>query len=417
MATDVVQADDSLAGVLDLVRTGRAVTRPEIGRLTGLGRHVVTQRVGHLIESGLLDESALGASTGGRAPRELHLASRAGCVLVAELGATTLDVAVADLDGHLLRQRHEQTDVARGPDVVLARVGQLFDELTAQEPSPVWGVGIGLPGPVEWATGRAVSPPIMPGWDRYPVRSHFAERYRVPVWVDNDVNVMALGELRRGLGRGSEHMMYVKVGTGIGAGLISNGQMHRGAQGTAGDIGHVAVAGGGYDVVCRCGRRGCLEAVAGGAAIAREGGRAAADGASAYLAGLVAEGRAIDAEAVVSGAAHGDGTCVELLTASGELVGETLAQMVNMFNPSLIVLGGRVALAGEPYVAAVRRRVFGRSLPLATRDLTIALSPLGEEAGMRGAALMVVDELFSHRRLGAWIAQGSSVGRPDLAER
>lgn len=412
---DGESADDSLASLLDLVRSGTAVTRPAIGKLTGLGRHVVAQRVGHLVDSGLLDESVSGLSTGGRVPRQLRLASGAGCVLMAQLGATDMEVGVADLDGALLAERRETTDVALGPERVLDRVRQVFDEVLADVVPPVWGVGIGLPGPVEWASGWAVSPPIMPGWDRYPVRSYFADRYQVPVWVDNDVNVMALGELRRGLGRGVEQMIYVKVGTGIGAGLVSNGRMHRGAQGTAGDFGHVTVTNEPTAVLCRCGRRGCLETLAGGAAIARSGRLAAADGSSPYLAALLADGATIDVAAVVTGAAHGDGVCVELLAASAELVGDSLSLMVDIFNPSLILLGGRVTRSGESYVANVRRRVFGRSLPLATRDLTIALSPLGDEAGLRGAALMVIDELFSRRRLGSWISQGTPSGRPYLA--
>lgn len=416
MSAETLLADDSLARVLDLVRSGAAVTRPEIGRAAGLGRHVVTQRVADLVATGLVVEPTLGASTGGRAPRELRLASDAGCVLVADLGATELSVAVTDLDGRVLSEHHEPTDVGRGPRAVLATVCERFDDLAASQSSPVWGIGLGLPGPVEWSSGHAVSPPIMPGWDRYPVRDHLSERYRVPVWVDNDVNVMALGELRRGLGHGLAHMIYVKVGTGIGAGLISNGSLHRGAQGTAGDIGHVSVGGAGAarDVVCRCGRRGCLEAVAGGAAIARDGARAAVDGSSPYLADVLARGDAVDVEGVVAGAAHGDAACVDVLTASGELVGEILARMVNMFNPSLIVLGGRVSAAGDPYLATVRRCVLERSLPLATADLTIAISRLGEQAGLRGAASMVVDELFSRRHLRAWIEAGSPVGLPHL---
>lgn len=414
--TEALAADDSLATVLEVVRTGTAVTRPEIGRVTGLGRHVVTQRVAQLVDSGLLDEGALAPSTGGRAPRELRLAAGAGCVLVAELGATRLDAAVADLDGHLLVQHHEAMDIADGPEAVLTRVRGVFDRLGGDVPA-VWGIGIGLPGPVEFATGRAVSPPIMPGWDQYPVREHLADHYRVPVWVDNDVNLMALGELRRGVGRGAEHLIFVKVGTGIGAGLVSNRQLHRGAQGTAGDIGHVAVVGDDEHVLCRCGRRGCLEAVAGGAAIAREGLRAATDGTSAHLAGLLRAGHRVDAEAVIAGATHGDSTCVDLLVDSGTRVGDVLAGMVNLFNPSTIVLGGRVARGGESYVATVRSRVFGRSLPLATKDLGIVLSPLGDEAGLRGAAFMVLDELFSRRQLGAWVSDGSPAGRPELASR
>lgn len=402
-------ADDSLATVLDLVRSGAAVTRPELVRFTGLGRHVVTQRVAQLIEVGLLTDGALGPSTGGRAPRELRLSAEAGCILVAQLGAKHLDVAVTDLDGGLLAHHHGAIDVAEGPEPVLQRVSQSFEELRAQVSSPLWGIGVGLPGPVEFSTGRVVSPPIMPGWDEYPVREHFAERYGVPVWVDNDVNLMALGELRLGVGRGIQNLLFVKVGTGIGAGLVSNGRLHRGAQGAAGDIGHIAVLASEHAVLCRCGRRGCLEAVAGGAAIAREGLRAAQDGTSAYLASALADGLSIDAERVIAGAARGDGVCGDLLMRSGDVVGDALSRVINVLNPSVLVLGGRVVQSGEAYAAAIRGRVFAQSLPLATRDLSIVVSPLGDGAGMRGAAHMVLDELFSRRYLATWVGRGRPV--------
>ncbi len=131
-------------------------------------------------------------------------------------------------------------------------------------------MGAGLPGPVEFAEGRPVVPPIMPGWDGYPVRERLSARYQVPAWVDNDVNVMALGELRAGIGRGEQELLYIKVGTGIGAGVVSRGRLHRGAQGAAGDIGHVSVLDD-DSVLCRCGNTGCLEALVGGYALARDG--------------------------------------------------------------------------------------------------------------------------------------------------
>ena len=141
-------------------------------------------------------------------------------------------------------------------------------------PGALWGIGIGVPGPVEFATGRPVSPPIMPGWDGYPIRERFAARYGAPVWVDNDVNVLALGEWRSGVAAGHDDVVVVKIGTGIGAGIISGGRLHRGAQGSAGDVGHIQVVDD-PAVVCRCGNIGCLEALAGwrGARAARRGGR------------------------------------------------------------------------------------------------------------------------------------------------
>jgi predicted NBD/HSP70 family sugar kinase len=253
----------------------------------------------------------------------------------------------------------------------------------------------------------------MPGWDGYPVRDRLAARYDVPVWVDNEVNLMALGEWRGGVAEGEQDVVYIKVGTGIGAGLISGGRLHRGAQGCAGDIGHVAV----LDdpaVVCRCGHVGCLEALAGGAALAREGAAAARNGQSPYLADLLSSGRPIEAVDVGRGASHGDQASLELLQQSARLVGDTLARIVNFYNPALIVVGGGVAAAGDRWLATIRESVYRRSLPLATRDLRIIRSPLDDRAGLMGGAFMVVDELFSRERLGRWIGRGSPAGRPDL---
>ena len=396
-AVSVLAGDtiESLVSVLDAVRVSGATTRPEIARLTGLGRNVVTDRAGQLITAGLFTEGALGRSTGGRAPRELRFNAAAGVILVAELGATSIEVAAADLAGSISMARGEDADVTLGPAHILGRVAELFDELVDALPGDahVWGVGVGLPGPVEFDTGTPVSPPIMPGWDGFDVRSFFATRYHAPVWVDNDVNVMALGELRGGLATGHRDVVFVKIGTGIGAGVVSRGLLHRGAQGCAGDIGHVAV---GESVVqCRCGQLGCLEALAGGYALGRDGLELARSGGSPSLADDLAEGRRITAQAVVDAALRGDPAARGLVTGSARLVGEALARIVNFFNPSLILIGGGVASAGDLYLRQVRLAVLDRSLPLATRSLQILQSPLADRAGLRGAAFMVVDELLS----------------------
>lgn len=409
---------DTLVSVLDLVRSGRACTRPDLVRRSGLGRTVVTQRVQQLLDARLLVEGALGPSSGGRAPRELGFHADAGHLLVAEIGSTTLTVAVADLAGTLLTQRQVAADVTRGPEPMLARIEELFAAMLAERPAgapPVWGIGVGVPGPVEFATGRTIAPPIMPGWDGYPVRERLAGAFGVPVWVDNDVNLMALGELRAGLARGERDVVLIKIGTGIGAGLVSGGRLHRGAQGCAGDVGHVAVVDD-TDVVCRCGKTGCLEALAGGAALARDAEAAAVSGASPYLATLAEEGRPLDARDVSRAAQHGDPFSVGLLTRSGRLVGGMLATLVNFYNPSLIIIGGGVAASGDLLLAAVREAVYRRSLPLATRHLRIMQSPLSDRAALTGAAATVVDELLSQELLARWIPLGSPAGHPELAE-
>lgn len=408
---------ESLVTVLELVRQRGATTRPEIARSLGLGRNVVTQRVGHLLDTGLVEEGELASSTGGRAPRGLRFSAEAGLVLAAEVGATSITAAVTDLSGRTLAEREEPADVSNGPTVVLDRIQVVFDDLLASlgRRSGVWGVGVGLPGPVEFASGRPVSPPIMPGWDGFPVRDVLAARYDAPVWVDNEVNVIALGEHLAGIARAERDFVCIKVGTGIGAGLVSGGRLHRGAQGCAGDIGHVIVAPD-SGVVCRCGNVGCLEALAGGAALAREGTSAARDGRSRYLATLLDQGKKIESVDVGAAAAHGDPVGIELLAGSARLVGGAVANIVNFFNPSLVVLGGGVVSAGDLYTAAVREVVYRRSMPLASRDLRIARSHLGHRAGVLGAASMVVEELFSPPRLTAWLDIGAPSGRPDLAD-
>lgn len=390
---------------LDAVRLHGARSRSEIAERTGLGRAVVAQRVGELLAQGILEEPGSGPSTGGRPPRRLRFAAGAGCILAADQGATSIDVALADLDAGIVAHHAEPSDVAVGPEATLERIEQLFDRLLAEHPGrPVWGIGLGIPGPVEFETGRPVSPPIMPGWDNYPVRDRFEERYDAPTWVDNDVNIMAVGDWRRGIARGHRNVVFVKIGTGIGAGLISDGMPHRGAQGAAGDIGHIQI-GDERSVTCRCGNVGCLEALAGGQAIARDAELLARSGRSDLLAAILERDGSISAEQVADAARRGDNASVELFARAGRLVGGVLASIVNFFNPSLIVVGGGVAGAGDGLLAAIRENVYRRSLPLATRDLQIVRSELGGRVGVIGAAATVADELFSRDQLSATLAR------------
>ena len=272
----------SLLRIVNMVRAGDASTRPEIGRVTGLGRGVVTQRVDHAIEMGYLEDGEFGPSSGGRAPRTLRFRGDRGRIVVCALGALHIHVGVAMLEGDILEQTAPRLGHLRGPGRDARDGAGMIDEVLARTPDvPVWGIAVGVPGPVDFASGRPVAPPIMPGWNGFDMRRRFEERYEAPVWVDNDVNLLALSERSR---RGDEHLdlIYCKIGSGIGAGLLSQGRIHRGANGAAGDIGHVRVAG--SDALCRCGKVGCLEAVAGGWALVRDAEVAVAEGATGALA-------------------------------------------------------------------------------------------------------------------------------------
>jgi glucokinase-like ROK family protein len=408
---------DSLAAVLAAIRTTAGTTQPLLTQQVGLGRSVVAARIAELEAAGLVVQAGMGPSTGGRAPRQLRLRAEAGVVVGVDIGATFMEIGLADLGGQVLDHLEEAVDVADGPEVVLSRVEQAIDELLTRNPGvgEIWGVGIGVPGPVEFSSGLPVAPPIMPGWDGYPIRERFASRLGAPTWVDNDVNLLALGELRTNP-RAAEvgDLLFVKIGTGIGAGLVSGGRLHRGTNGCAGDIGHVAVAEA-ENVICRCGNSGCLEAVAGGAAIAREGRRLAETGGSAVMAEMLAASGDISTADVLRSAERGDPAARALLSRAGRLVGGTLATLVSFFNPGLVVLGGGVVLSGDHVLAAVREAVYRRSLPLATRTLRIEFSTIGQAAGLAGAVHLVLDELFAPHRLAQWLPWNSPAGRPELA--
>ncbi len=407
---------DALVTVLDEVRLGRSSSRSELVTSTGLGRAIVARRVQELIDRGLLTEGDVGRSTGGRPPRQLVFRGDAGHVLVADLGATSIDVAVTSLDGRILGHHDEPARIEDGPERCLERVDALFETLLATSPDipgRLWGVGIGVPGPVEFEWGRPTSPPIMPGWDGYPIRERFTRRYGAPVWVDNDVNLLALGELRSGVAAGHDNVVVIKIGTGIGAGIISGGRIHRGARGSAGDVGHIQVTDD-ASVVCRCGNIGCLEALAGGAALGDAGQQAALDGESSRLRLALDQHGAVTAEDVARAASAGDPVAIDLLLLAGSRIGAMLASVVNFFNPSLVVIGGGVANSPEQLLSAIRTAVYRRSLPLATRDLSIQRSSLGGLAGVIGASSLVVDQLSARHAIAGWIEAGDPASTPDL---
>jgi predicted NBD/HSP70 family sugar kinase len=367
--------------VLQLIRDREGMTRSDLARITGLARSTVAQRVDALLAHELVHEAGGTASTGGRPPTLLTFNHRAGVVLVADLGATHSRLAASDLAGAPLAEEAFDLDIAAGPEQVLGLVDEHFAALLGElgrAPEDVRGIGIGVPGPVAFHKGQPVKPPIMPGWNGFPIPRWFAGRYDAPVLVDNDVNIMALGEHWANW-RETEHLMFVKVGTGIGCGIVAGRAIHRGAQGAAGDIGHIRLAGH-EDVVCHCGNLGCVEAVAGGGALAR---RLSEAGIEAH-----------DSRDVVRLVRADDATAVRMVREAGRYLGEVLASCVNFFNPGVIVIGGDVGEAPE-LLAGVREVTIQRSLPLATGELAIVSSRLGDRAGVVGAAIMVVEHVLA----------------------
>jgi glucokinase len=373
----------SRAGDLfQLLRDGHARTRAELAITTGLARSTVASRIDALMNSGLVGPAGEASSSGGRPPSRFAFNPAARVVLAVDVGATHVIVAVTDLGGTVLAERRLAQEVADGPDVVLGRVVAAGRELLAEAGrslEDLAGIGIGLPGPVEHDSGRPIKPPIMPGWDGFDVVRYMQRSLPVPVLVDNDVNIMALGE-RTAYWPDHDNLLFIKIATGIGAGIISSGELQRGANGTAGDLGHVRVPRG-DDVLCRCGNYGCLEALASGPAVARQ----------LQVQGLAAS----NGGDVLHLVADGNLPAIQALRQAGRDVGDVLATVVNLLNPSMIVIGGSMGEAGEHLVAGIREVVYRRSLPLATSHLRIGISMAGDQAAILGASQMVTQHVLS----------------------
>ena len=380
-------SSDSAAGIgamelFQLLRDGTPRTRAELAKSTGLARSTIATRVDELMRLGLIAPVADAVSSGGRPPSQFALNPRARVVLAVDLGASHATVAVTDLTGVVLAERSQRLEISLGPEAVLSRVVEAAEALFAEagrDRRSLVAIGMGVPGPVEHSTGQPVNPPIMPGWDRFDVPGWMQQHFRVPVLVDNDVNIMALGE-RAVAWPAAEHFMFVKVATGIGAGVISGGQLLRGAEGVAGDIGHVRVARGG-DVPCHCGNVGCLEALASGPAIARD---------------LRARGiDAADADDVVDLVKRGRTEAIHAVRQAGRDIGEVLNACVSLLNPSVIALGGSMARVGEHLIAGVREVVYTRSTPLATKQLSIVASSVAADAAVLGAGMLAIEHALS----------------------
>lgn len=373
--------------LLQVLRSSGPLTRAEVGDRTGWARVTVNARMDALAECGLLVEDGPVLGARGRPATRFRLDPTRAVLLVADIGASGMRLAVCDLAGAVLRRSEVACAIGDGPDAVLDLALDGLDRLRAELPGPpVWGVGMSVPGPVEAATGRIVSPPIMTGWDGVAPAERVRRRFDVPVLVENDVNAMAAGE-RTHCHPDVDDLFFLKIGTGVGSGVVSNGRVVRGAQGAAGDIGHtwadtpddlVALV---PRALCRCGKTGCLETYASGWALVEQ---------------LADAGFPVDSvDGLIAAVQAGEKHAVAAVREAGRVVGAGVAQAVSMLNPSVVVVGGQLADAGEHLLAGIRELVAARSLPLATRDLQILRSKLEGDAGVLGLAAGIAERVMS----------------------
>ncbi|HEX4250683.1 MAG TPA: ROK family transcriptional regulator [Pseudonocardia sp.] len=364
--------------LLWLIAGGRAVTRMELATQLRQPQSSVSVRVQALLAAGVLTEHGEGPSRGGRRPRLLAVNARYGHVWAVDVGGRHMRIGAMDLAGTLLGVWERPLSIAAGPEIVLGELADAVHSLAgrAELPGRWLGVGVGLPGPVDVAAGTVTLPSRMPGWRGYPVRDALRRRFEQPVEVDNDANVLALGQARGG--PPGETLVVVKAGTGIGAALVVDGRLHRGRAGVAGDISHVRIAAG-ADHPCSCGNLGCLETVGSGAAL---------------VTALRAQGVDVHNTAdVMTAAEDAHSTVTTAVRAAGLLLGEVLATVVNFANPDAVLLGGVLA-GSEVYMAALRGALYERCLPLATRQLRIERVSDGADAGLLGAGTWALDQVF-----------------------
>ncbi|HEV3355610.1 MAG TPA: ROK family transcriptional regulator [Pseudonocardiaceae bacterium] len=364
--------------VLWLIGSGQATSRMELAKVLGLPQSTVSIRVQSLCDAGVLTERGEGRSQGGRRPRLLAINPQFGHVWTADFGSRHVRIGALDIGGNVLYLEERPMNIDNEPETVLAEFAEIVHHLAARHTFPgEWlGIGVGLPGPVDVVAGTVTLPSRMPGWRNFPVRATLSRHFDRPVVIDNDANLLALGEFCSYAP--ADTLVAVKAGTGIGSGVVIGGELHRGRSGVAGDISHVRIAAGG-DNACSCGNHGCLETVASGAAL---------------VAQLRAKGVAVrDTTEVMAAAEDGDPTATTAVRLAGLHLGEVLATVVNFANPDAVLLGG-VLSGSEAFVAAVRGALYERCLPLATRELRIERVKAGANAGLYGASAIVLDEVF-----------------------
>lgn len=367
--------------LIRIVLDAKQITRADLVDSTGWARSTISRRVDMLVDLGLLSAGGEGRSSGGRPPSLLRFNGDAGTIFAADLGISHSRIAAVNLLGDPIGEPVDvELDLSVGPNETLPTVIEaLHDQagLVGEEPL---AVVVGLPAPIDAVSGRPTHPPILSAWHDYPLGQKLHDEFGLPTFVEKDVNLMALGEQRSSWPR-VRSLMFVKVGTGIGSGIVLDGELYRGAAGAAGDIGHIQLDQ--YEsALCRCGRHGCLESVAGGAALASK---------------LRALGRSVTTTRHVAALLHaGDAEAKALVREAGELIGKILASLVSFANPEVIVLGGD--LGSEPLLlGAARAEIIRRPLELATKDLQFVASRQSTDSGIRGAAALSIDRLWPSR--------------------
>ena len=378
--------------IYNIIRRHGEINRMGITEISGVSKSTISLQINKLIKMGLIREE--NPSDSNQRKLKLKIREDIGCVAGVFLGTTKLSIIIFALDMSIVSEKVHYFETIGDPEQcnreIIRELKQLCSENGIER---LWGIGIGFPFPVNFHEGKPDSPPNVPLWHDYPLREFYEKEFGCAVLVDNDVNVMALGEEFKGCTSHESDFLFIKIGTGIGAGLIVDGKIYRGANGCAGDIGHIAVDG--SDAQCHCGKKGCLEAIAGGKALAAKARAKVSNGESPFLAGRLKEKQVLTAVDINDGAVSGDLACIKLIKEAGHAIGDVCAKLVSFFNPSSIVIGGGQSGFGNLFVGAIRESIIWRSLHLATYELNVVISELKDKSGPTGAGTLILDHIFS----------------------
>ncbi|WP_339620699.1 ROK family protein [uncultured Salinibacterium sp.] len=383
--------------VLDLIRSGQATTRTDLISQLGWSRITLARRLDELLNAAIIVSAGQSDSRGGRPPEEFVVNKDAGLLLAMDIGGSHSRLAITDLVSTILLEDEADIGLEHGPDDIFDWSCQVFDHmlgLLGKSRADVRGIGVGVPGPVDSASGRIASPQLNSQWADVVVKDYFPDDYRAVFAVDRDVNILAVGEHRLGWPE-FDDAIVLKVGMGIGCGLVLNGRVYHGGRGGAGDLAHSPSGGA---EVCLCGRTGCLDTVASGRAIKRE---------------LNALGASVRTSAdIVALADSGHGGVAGLLAAAGDHIGRALLDSVALLNPSVVVVGGNIAQAGAILLDPIRDRLLRDATAFSRRDLVVIPATMGHQAGVIGASLIVQDALFEADRISRLTREdGASLAR------
>ncbi len=383
--------------IVQLIWKLGALTRAELSRISGFSRSTITLNADKLLGLGILIEEKP-KGTGGKPKKRKSLMIRKdrGVFVGVELDAYRCEVGLCNIMGELLSSTTFGVDFLLGPDEILRSIIICIDVLqvgVTQEENTILGIGVGLPSPVDFEAGYAVHPAFMPGWHQWPIKDKLEKKYNCPVFVDNEVNTMGLGEAHLSKRYREKNLLFIKIGTGIGAGLIINGEIYRGNSGLSGNIGHIQIDC--RSEQCKCGKIGCLEAIAGEWALREKAERLATEGKSTILAKQYSAKGLLDLSDIKEAVTNGDRETLFLLQETAYVVGTMIGRLVQFFDPKAVVLGGEQVSFGPQYIDYIRSGILKQATPWVKSDFEVNISKFGDKIGVIGSAMLCISSLIS----------------------